>query len=138
MNVWITWCKRRAVCKWCSELIVVGKPIVKCVRYKSKDNRMTVRLYFHPQCWLDNGLHYLEENPYTPSQKGRKKLPLSIEDKNQRFILLRRYSALRQRIRNIKSPYPDNALIEARIKTKMAELMEQIIPLGGIPPKWLN
>ena len=139
MNVWMTWCKKRTKCHYCPEPIEKGTPIVKCRTIKDSDGvKLTYFMYFHPKCWLENGYDYLRQNPYNPGLRGRKRLLLSKEDSEKRYRLLRQHSALRQRLRNITSKYPDYVLVEARIHARMAELMVQIASVGGIPPKWLE
>ncbi len=65
-------------------------------------------------------------------------MELEPKQKRQRYILLRRKAALDQRIRNLKSDYPDRILVEARIQMKIAELIIEITPLGGVPKRWVE
>jgi len=138
-NVCINWCKRKATCKWCEQLIEAGGPMVTVFFWnKGADgHRWNVKLYYHPQCWVKQGLDYLKMNPYVPYVRKRK-LELSKEDSKYRYILLRRKAALDQRKRNLKTEFPDRVLMEARIDAKIAGIMIEIVKVGGVPKKWAN
>lgn len=106
--------------------------------------RWNYALYYHPQCWVDQGLDYLKMNPYV-SRNVREPIPvtprlssLTEEQKEYRITLLRRRGSLVQRKRNIKVGYPDRVLAEAGLDKQMAEIMVEIAEVGGIPPKWLD
>ena len=133
------WCERQAGCKWCDKPIEAGNPMV-AVFYWNKGadgRRWNTKQYYHPNCWIEQGLDYLKMNPYVPYVR-KQRLVLNDEDRKLRYMLLRRKSALDQRRRNLKSDYPEKVLIEARLDGKVAELMIQMITVGGIPKKWLE
>jgi hypothetical protein len=132
MDVWMTWNKRIAKCKYCEKEILVSTPMV--VGQTKKGNR-TYRMYFHPQCWVDNGMVYLNNNPYTSGCRGRKKLPLSPDDSRKRFLLIRRYNTLKSRKKNLKR-FPDDILESIRLEDKMRGIMVEMENIGGIPSKW--
>lgn len=135
----MTWCKRKAKCRYCPESIVKGTPMVtgKLWRKGNPDSRkINLRFYWHPQCWVKQGLDHLSLHPYSGGNRGRKQLKLSEEDSKLRYKLLRRYAALRQRITKLASTYPDNIFPILRIETQMKETASQIDKVGGIPPKW--
>ena len=139
-NVCMCWCHRTATCKWCDKPIEAGTPMVSVYFWNKgqEDKRKwNVRQFYHPQCWVDQGLDYLKMNPYVPYER-HKKSTLTKKQKARRLILLNRKAALDQRKRNLKSTYPDRDLIEARINTQIAELMVEMTKVGGIPPKWLE
>ena len=96
------------------------------------------KYYYHPQCWIDQGLDYLKRNPFVPTHRGSRPLPLTDEERKARNKLLNRWSSLNQQIRNIRVDYPDRILIEARLEQRKIDLMMEIAPLGGIPKKWLE
>lgn len=138
-NVYMKWSQRIATCRWCKEPVKAGTPVV-CVYFWNKGTegrRWNNHYFYHPQCWITQGLDYLKMNPYTPYIR-HKKSPLTDEQRKQRYLILRRKAALDQRKRNLKAEYPDRTLIEARIDIQITELMLEIVPIGGIPPKWLD
>lgn len=142
-NVYISWCQNKAKCRWCPEPIEAGTPMVTVFFWnKGNEERRSwnLKLHYHPQCWIDQGLDYLKMNPYV-SRKARKQnikvSSLSPERKEHRVTLMRRKGSLEQRKRNLKSDYPDRVLAEARLDKQIAEIMVEIAGVGGIPPKWL-
>lgn len=109
----------------------------------SEDKRKwNVKIYYHPQCWIDQGLDYLKMNPYVPrtrwSGTTRSKNPLTEEERKLRYKLLRRKASIDQRLRNLKADYPDRVLVEAKLNMDIANLMLEIAKVGGIPRKWLG
>lgn len=139
MDVWMTWAKRKAKCRYCGELVVKATPMVtgKLWRKGNPESRkINIRFYWHPQCWIKQGLDYLKEHPYYAGNRGRKKLNLTPEESKLRYKLLRKYAALRQRITKLASEYPDNVLPILRIEKQMAETAKEIKKVGGIPAKW--
>ncbi len=139
-NVYMGWCKRKATCRWCSYYIEAGNPMVTAFFWHkgNEDKRWwNTKLYFHPQCWVDQGLDYLKMNPYVPYIR-HKRPTLTKKLKAERLVLLRRKAALDQRKRNIRSDYPDRVLIDARLNKQIAELMVEIALVGGVPKKWLE
>lgn len=137
----MTWCQHRARCEWCPKYIEAGQPLVTVFFWnKGTEGKrgFNVKQYYHPLCWVGQGLHYLERNPYVSVHKGARGLVLTPEQRMQRNRLLRRKGALEQRRRNLKTGLPDSLLMEARIDRQVAELMIEIAPIGGIPQKWLR
>ncbi len=139
-NVCMNWCHRKATCKWCGFIIETAHPMVTVFFWnKGTDTHkgFNVKQYYHPKCWIEQGLDYLKKNPYIPYVRH---VPskLTPEQLKTRISLLRRKAALEQRRRNIKSEYPDRILVEARLEKHIAELMVEIIKVGGIPKKWLE
>lgn len=139
-NVYMNWCHRKATCKWCNFTIEAGVPIVTVFFWNKGDKdkrKWNTKYYYHPQCWVEQGLDYLKMNPYVPYIR-HKKPTLTKEQKGERLTLLRKKAALDQRKRNIKSDYPDRVLIEARINKEIAILMVEVALIGGIPKRWLE
>ena len=140
-NVSMSWCQRKARCKYCPNLIESGTPLVTVFYWNKgtpKHKGFNTKFYYHPDCWVKQGLDYLSKNPYVPVYRGAKPLPLTPEERAGRNILLRRKCSLEQRRRAIPANSPRQQLLEARLDTKVAELMLEIAPLGGIPKKWLE
>lgn len=101
---------------------------------KSRGSRRTYRQYFHPQCWVDNGMAYLNANPYTPGIRGRRGLNLAPEDARKRHLLIRRYNTLKQRKR---LGGPGNLKLINWLSPRMDRIMEEMKNVGGIPKSWL-
>jgi len=139
-NVCMAWCQRKAMCKWCNKPIEAGNPIVTVFYWRKGvegNRKLNLKFYYHPQCWVDQGTDYLKMNPYVPHKRSRK-LPLTKEDTERRVTLLRRKASLDQRKRNLKANFPDRVLAEARIDSHIAEIMVEIVSVGGIPKRWLE
>jgi len=103
---------------------------------QTKKSDRTYRMYFHPQCWVDNGMAYLNNNPYTPGIRGRKKLPMSSEDARKRYLLIRRYNRFKQRKNGLKK-FPDDILESIRLESEMDKIAEEMRDIGGTPAKWI-
>ena len=138
-NVTMTWCQRRAKCEWCPGYIEAGKPLVTVFFWNKggPDHKgLNVKKYYHPNCWVAQGLDYLERNPYVPYIRKRK-LELTPEQSKQRYTILRRKAAIDQRKRSM-ALLPYSAITIANLNKKIAELMLEIAPIGGIPIRWLT
>ncbi len=139
-NVYINWCQREAECHWCHKKIEAGTPIVTAFFWNKgnvEKRGWNTKLYYHPNCWVAQGLDYLRLNPYSPYIR-KKKAELSPTDRKERLRLLRAKGSLDQRRRNLTTSYPERVLIEARIDRQISELMHLIAKVGGIPKKWLE
>ena len=137
-NVTMTHCQHKAQCEWCPETIECGTPIVTVFFWNrgTPDHKgFNIKKYYHPNCWVAQGLDYLKMNPYVPYIR-KKKLELTPAQSKQRYSVLRRKAAIDQRKRKLDGT--NNVVAEAILNTKIAELMIEIAPIGGIPKKWLN
>jgi len=138
-NVTMTWCQRQAQCAWCPDHIETGTPLVTVFFWNKggPDHKgFNVKKYYHPGCWVGQGLDYLKMNPYVPYIR-KPKLELTPEQSRQRYIILRRKAAIDQRKRSMEGQ-PGKVVTLAALNTKIAELMVEIAPIGGIPRKWLE
>jgi len=139
-NVTMRWCRKQATCRWCNKPIEIGTPIV-AVLFWNKGNpdsrRWNVQICYHPQCWVDQGLDYLNRNPFVPHRRGVKS-KLSEEDRKKRYLLVRRFHALEQRKKNSKLDYPDNLLMDSRLTKQMTDIMLDMAKVGGIPKSWVE
>jgi len=136
-NVTITWCQRVAKCEFCPEDVVAGNPLVTVFFWNrgSLDHKgYNVKKYYHPACWIAQGLDYLDRNPYVPYIR-KQKLELTPEQSKERYSILKRKAAIDQRKRKLNG---SSAAALALLDRKIAELMLEIAPIGGIPKKWLN
>lgn len=138
-NVTMTWCQHKAQCAHCPRTIKTGTPLVTVFfwnRGTEAHKGWNIKKYYHPKCWIAQGLDYLKKNPYIPYIR-KKKLELTPEQSKQRYIILRRKAAIDQRKRRLEGS-PNRIAGEASLDGKIAELMVEIAPIGGIPKKWLN
>ena len=139
-NVYMKWCHRTAICKWCENPIEPGSPIVSVFFWNkgSEDHKgFNTKLYFHPDCWVAQGLDYLKLNPYAPYTR-HKESTLTPEQKKLRHTIMTRKASIEQRRRNLKPTSKNRLLIEARLDIQIAQLMVEIAPIGGIPKKWIE
>ncbi len=116
--------------------IVEGEPIGR-VRYG------TTTVDFHPICWLEVSIGILLLTPYAPKGKGRRKLPISDEERVERRKIQSRYSAFQTRITNYSIRIMNEDLNQDDLrfsieimKLKQDKLWYQIQKLGGAPDKW--
>lgn len=91
--------------------------------------------FYHPDCWIKQGLDYLKLNPFVSKRQGAL-VQLSEEDKRTRFLLIRKFHALQQRKRIIKAEFPNKLLVESRIDKRVAEIVLEMLKVGGVPKSW--
>ena len=139
-NVIMRWCIKPATCKWCEKGIDNRQAMV-VVMFWNKGNAQhrgwNVQQYYHPDCWVKQGLDYLDRNPYSAPGRGRK-AKLSPTDTRQRYLLVRRFHALEQRRRHLTTTYPDRLLIEQHIEEQILGIVMDMSKVGGVPPTWLT
>lgn len=145
MDVWFSWCHRKATCPWCNKPIEKATPMVvkKLWRKGDPDSRkFNLWFYYHPECYLAEGLDYLKMNPYVARGEKRGPKPKLVElttiQQKRRLWLLRKHGELLQRRKLLKTPYPDRILFETRINNQLFDLMVEIAQIGGIPEKWVT
>ena len=139
-STYMYWCQHKAECRWCEQIIEAGTPIVQVHHWNKGDpdkRSWNIKRYFHPQCWVEQGLDYLKINPYVPYIR-KPKSTLTDKQRELRYKLLRRKASIDQRRRNLKSDYPDRLLEEARLNEQVSKIMVEIVKVGGIPKKWLE
>jgi len=140
-NVTMRWCQKAAKCRYdgCEQTIEPGEPMVAVFFWhKGSDNRKwNIQLCFHPQCWIKNGMEYLNHNPYVPHRStGRKRLVVDEDTRRVRFLITRRYHALKQRLGKLDNG--SEPLKSLRIESQMMELIIEMQPVGGVPKRWLK
>lgn len=139
MDIWIAHCKRIAKCHYCEKHINVTEPMVTGKLWRKKKEGLlhwVIRYYWHPLCWVEEGLNYLSKNPYNQGNRGGQPLNLSHEDRIKRLSILRRHAKYTQKIRQSMERGDLDRII--RLASSMEKLKEEILPLGGIPKKWLT
>ena len=144
-NVCITWCQREAKCRWCEQPIMAGQPMITVFFWnKGTENRKwNVKLYFHVKneekhhCWEEQGLDYLKLNPYVPYVRKQATV-MEPEDRRKRLLILKRKAALDQTIRKLDKTKDNYGERVQSIDAKVANLMLEILPYGGIPKSWVG
>jgi len=140
MDVWMTWCKRKASCRYCEQPISKATPMVVGKIWRKGDNssrKFNIKLYWHPECWVKNGLDYLRMHPYSHGKHATKRLGLLPEELVERNKLLRRYGSAKSRLGKLTNSSGD-VLRVIRLETRMKSIMAEISQLGGIPKGWKN
>ena len=139
-SVSMTWCQRIAQCEYCPDTIDAGMPMVRVFfwnRGTEEHKGFNTKKYYHPNCWVAQGLDYLNENPYVPYLR-KPKMELTPEQSARRYVLLKRKASIDQRKKLLTCEYPDKVLEEAKLDIHITDIMLEIALIGGIPPKWLR
>jgi hypothetical protein len=126
------WAPKSAECKFCTETIITNTPEVVVIFTSDKH---TTKKYYHPTCWIQSGLNNLQAKPYIPESR---KVVLTLKQKEDRNTILRRYASLRQRQRKLSKAGLHYEILYANIEAQIAQLMLDVLPLGGVPKKWAN
>ncbi len=137
-NVTFRWCQKQAECKWCEKPIEAATAMVAVFFWnKGDDGRKWNNQYcYHPECWIAQGYDYLERNPFVPSYTGKAKMQLTEEERRQRFLAVRRYNALLQRLNKLDESSEPIKYLE--LECQMLDVVIEMNNLGGrIPKKWL-
>lgn len=141
-NVCMVWCQRQANCGWCDKPIEVATTEVTVFYWnKGADgHRWNVKRYYHPQCWIDQGVDYLNLHPYCAGERRGPKpnLSLSKEEMDKRLHLLRKKATLEQRKRNLDPKRADYLSAVLKLEIKVLDTIQEIAPIGGVPRKWLD
>jgi hypothetical protein len=132
MRVWFVWNQRTsAVCAWegCEEVIGTVEPCVQGVlSYEGTPSR---RFRWHPQCYVDQGLAYLKDNPPRERVRGHRTTKrFSLEQQHYRHVLI----AKKSRIKKLKEQAVEHGFwwkmktLEENIRAldQMLEAMEGI------------
>lgn len=133
----MTWCKRECRCAFCPEPIKLATPMVvgKLWFSKGKPHKWYRMLRWHVDCWVKQGLMYLETHPYVASgARGRKQIQLPEEQRKERLAIIRRRASYVQRLRKAVEEGNMNKVV--KIFSKIDVLKEEIESLGGMPKSW--
>ena len=133
-QVSMSWATKPSTCKHCDNPIDTASPMVTAF-FRDPKTKWNTRHYYHPQCWVQNGLEYLKANPYTERKTRDELTPEQKEVRNQ---ILRKYASLRQRQRKLSRSNPKHAILNMNIEAQIAQLMQDILPYGGVPRKWAD
>jgi hypothetical protein len=135
MHIRMSWLRRQALCAWvdCSLYIESGEPTVRGTIYK---NNMRHTFIWHPQCYIQQGMVYLNAHPYEAQEggPGRKALDLTEDQKRKRHNLLAKAHRLRkQRVDVIERGWFWKLDYLGEDYRKVCEELEQY---GGMPSHW--
>jgi hypothetical protein len=135
MDVWMSRAKKALKCTFCPEPFETGDAIVitKLKVTNSRGTFTTVRRW-HPQCWINQGLIYLEKHPTVDKPTGRPKLELDPEVKAERMKLLRRHAQLMHFHRMAQDK--GDILGAVNYYIRACELMPMMEECGGVPRSW--
>jgi hypothetical protein len=118
-------------------MILVREPEVRGKSWRRHGivNKWSFMYYWHPQCWIDEGMVHLMKVPYSSSKTGRKPNDISYNDKIERNKILRRHAAFIQRIRLAMDEGKVDKVL--RLYASMEKLKAEIMQYGGVPEKWI-
>ncbi len=134
-QVSMSWASKVTKCRYnCDKAIETATPVIT-VFFRNKDKTWTAKHGYHPACWIQNGLDHLKNNPFVMIPE---KPILSDEDKKTRHQIIRKHASLKQRIGKLDNDNPKYHILVAKIEAQIAQLMVNIMSLGGVPTKWLN
>jgi hypothetical protein len=135
MDVWMTHVRRAGKCGFCPSELGQLEPCVVTRQRNSRDGQVYTRVVrYHPQCWISQGLIYLEKHPLILNY-GRRRLDLSKEDRSRRLQLLRRRSQLMYYAREAADA--KRWWTAANNFLKADALIGEIEKVGGVPKSWL-
>ncbi len=133
----MTWCNKTAKCKHCSQPITPGEPLVrgKLWRKHGQATRWSYKFYWHPQCWVEQGLIGLRSRPrVSPFRGAITNRDITPEDKTTRLRLLQKRANIVQRMK--KAGIEQNLDLLISLQEKLEELIPEIEKVGGVPKGW--
>ncbi len=142
-QVYMAWNRRIAECAYgCCKAIEVKQPVVIVFFWRRGDDdhaRYNIKKYYHPECWLAQGLDYLRVHPYQAAGDRGPKRTLTPEQHKRRGLILRQVGAIKQRRKNIREQdVAKRTLLLARCDAAIASKMLEIAEVGGIPKRWIE
>ncbi len=141
-QVYMQWNRRIAECAYgCCKPIEVKQPVVIVFFWRrgDDDHAYNIKKYYHPECWLAQGMDYLRVHPYQAEGERGPKCKLTPEQHTKRGLILRQVGALKQRRKAVKEQEPARrSLLLARIDAAIAAKMLEIAEVGGIPKRWVE
>jgi hypothetical protein len=136
MLIWWKWLNRQAKCQWDSDMMDKGSPVV--VGSLRTNRGYYIRMYWHPECYLKQGMDYLESIPYEPTTRspgpGRPAIDLSHTDRLKRRALIVKFSRLRDRREEV-AELGLLWMLDKLDKTAWV-IMAEMKTLGGVPTSW--
>ena len=132
MDIWISWCHRRTKCDWCEESITMGNPVARGKWWKK--GQWSKRYYWHPECWVKQGLAALDKSPFDNRHKVRS--VLSPEQSKRRSLLLREWADKKHRLLRA-AEVGSNKAIESLIN-RMCIIYADMLSVGGVPKSWTD
>ena len=152
MEVYATYCRKTIEqCSYCgepitlAELMICGKLRQRSKQEGGEARRWVMNFRWHGKrkrdkqnCWLESAVEFLERNPVVET-RGRRSLQLPEDVKQQRLKILRQRA---RAVARLKELMLDNLIDQKdideiiRIGSKIEEMKEKILPLGGLPKSW--
>ena len=134
MDIWITWNKRRATCRFCQKPITVASPMIrgKLWRKSGTATKWSYQYYWHPQCYMEEQMAYLAAHPYQSTHHGRPRLEMDEDTRAKRIKVLRKRATL---VYKLKEQLENGKNVDWIID-KLMEAMIEIEQLGGAPKSW--
>jgi hypothetical protein len=140
MDIWITKCRKRAKCNYCPDYIENGEYMVVgklWLNSEGKPMKWSVKLHWHPKCWIAQAIEKLEKNP-KPETRGRSKPTLPPDQLAARVKILRRRAAVVQRIKVEMARGKDTDFNKiVHLGDLLNNLKDEIKPIGGAPKSWV-
>lgn len=135
MDVWMTQARRISRCNYCPEPIRQLEAEVIGQTKRQQNGRTFTRIRrWHPQCWITQGLAYIELHPVVIKQ-GRPRLGLAPDQRLTRLRLLRSHAQLMHYSRVAWEQ--GNILRSVHCWLKATDLHKAMEEVGGIPRGWL-
>ena len=140
LNIYMTYCSRTSKCSFCPEPLEPGSPIVvgKQVTILESGKRLYSSYRWHVNCWVTQGLQYLEKHPYQKPKVGRRRSELDADTRDKRLSILRRRAATIQRIKGIVDSPGGRGKVDVLIRLGglLDKCTEEIKQYGGVPKSW--
>lgn len=104
---------------------------------EGKFKRWCKHLYWHPSCYLAQGIDWVEKHP-KPETRGRKRLGLADPVKKYRLSVMRRRAAVVQRIRAETEKPAEQQCTErlVHLGSMLNQLEVEMETCGGVPKSW--
>ena len=104
-------------------------------RERERNNpELTKRFYWHPDCWVKQGLDKLHMDGYCSTETYRALNELTPEQKKLRSVLQRKWHTSLSRLSNALE---DGKIdVSIRLVERMEKIKKDITDCGGVPKKW--
>ena len=138
MYIRMAWLRQKARCRWCSEVILAGQAVVRGMSWVTDgDTKRHYLSIWHPECWLKQGMDYLESHPYIPKQggPGRPRLQLTVEQRIKRRSCTVMFAKLKMEKMQVLTAGTAQWHMP-QLEERGRQLMERMKGLGGVPRSW--
>ena len=151
MDIYLTTCRKTVPsCSYCGETIELSEPMVcgklwqKYTEEGGEPRRWVKNFRWHAKrkrdsqcCWLAQALENLSLHPVVET-RGRKSLILPKGVKEERLKILRQRARAVAKLKELMLD-PDARDVDEiiRIGSRIEEMKEKIVDLGGLPRSWV-